>query len=130
MCIGRLGILPPCAGVPKGTPAPAKAGGWNYEGITQNALDEIFRARLPHLVSVHSPSGLILPRRTPGWTIALRWLGAPSWSRWPRKEQSPAYAGASSDGAKGLLGALGQAPGAPPPAYAGVSSIPCGMWGG
>ena len=66
MCIGRSATLPPCAGVPRRTPAPAKAGGWNYGGITQNALDEIFRARLPHLVSVHPSSGLILPRRTPG----------------------------------------------------------------
>ena len=82
---------------------------WNYGGIDQNALDEIFRARLPHLVSVHSPSGLILAleqmddRSAVSWGAVLEQITA----------QGASLSQASSDGAKGLLGALGQAPGSP-----------------
>ena len=82
---------------------------WNYEEIHQGSLDEIFRRRLPHLVSVHGPSGLILSleqmddRSADAWGAVLDQIAT----------QGATLEQASSDGARGLLAALRQAPGAP-----------------
>jgi len=82
---------------------------WNYESIDQGSLDEIFRRRLPHLVSVHGPSGLILAleqmddRSADAWGTVLDQMAA----------QGATLKQASSDGARGLLAALRQAPGSP-----------------
>jgi len=82
---------------------------WDLGTIDQGSLDEIFRRRLPHLVSVHGPSGLILSleqmddRSAEAWGAVLDQMAA----------QGATLEQASSDGARGLLAALRQAPGSP-----------------